>query len=449
MLGSNCDTGEYINFSIFVKSRLIQYLSILLICLLLPLRVFSQYQSPIDHAASTSDANPTNVQENIPDIRSISRLNANTPAGTIAWATIDQLHPTQPQVGGREVRRKAAQLRKFMTTLTPQKFYEYLYLNRQVPIFVGPVNSEDSRAGKYASLAYPTDRHHAASAMNAVLMELINSNPALYRNSLTEPMLNQGFPTNVVIVRVVGNTLIDSNGAITFAEFAKFMAAPDANRAYLREWQPSTDKDGRAAKERPEITEIAFDKLPRTIWEMRDNPWRAAAGLIKVSLPGYYGTDFAQFKTAEYLTSNGYLKYSDIGPGASFQSYYSSVSKARRHLIDVNKTRLKNAEKELAGLVKNQPPQTSQDPLKTEVDSEKEPDRERINSLKAEIEMLRTLNGIGKMAANTQRKQLRLRASIEKGNSGKSSKSSKGPNGDRTSISISNGGCEASFIRTK
>jgi hypothetical protein len=109
-------------------------------------------------------------------------------------------------------------------------------------------------------------------------------------------------------------------------------------------------------------------------------------------------------KTAEYLTFSGYLKYSEIGPDASFKSYYSAVSKARRHLIDVNKTRLKNAEKELAGLVKNQPPQTSQDPLKTEVAPEKEPDRERINSLKAEIEMLRTLNGIGKNGGEYSKK---------------------------------------------
>jgi hypothetical protein len=100
MLGLNCDSGAHINFSKFVKSRLIQYLPILLICLLLPLRVFSQYQSPIDRAASTSDAKPTNVQENIPDIRSISRLNANTPAGTIAWATIDQF-TSDPTTGGR------------------------------------------------------------------------------------------------------------------------------------------------------------------------------------------------------------------------------------------------------------------------------------------------------------------------------------------------------------
>lgn len=291
----------------------------------------------LSEAANEVDTPAANIK--VPALRDIPRLTADTPEGTIAWATIDQLHPTQPQVGGREVERKVVSLKKLKQRLTPDKFYEFLYLNRQVPVFIGPVPPSDTRSGKYKGLAYPTDRHHAASAITTLETELMSTDPVGRRDALSEPILVDGLPTNFVLVKVVGNKMTEGPTPPTFAEFAKFMTEPGRNRVYLQDWKPGTGG-------LPAINEIPFENLPSRIWEMTDNPWRSATGLLKLSLPGLYGTDFAQFKTAEYLVSKGFLKYEDIGPEATFKTYVKSIRAARKHLAEIIRDRLKSAQSE-------------------------------------------------------------------------------------------------------
>src|ERR1035437_335633 len=86
------------------------------------------------------------------DIRNLPRLSEDLKPGTLAWATVDQLHPMQPQTGKREVNRKRKVFKELQTedvAKFPKKLFKMMIKEDYIaPIFIGKTPENDSRYGK-------------------------------------------------------------------------------------------------------------------------------------------------------------------------------------------------------------------------------------------------------------------------------------------------------------
>ena len=254
-------------------------------------------------------------KDKVPDIRDIPRLKPGLKPGTLAWATIDQLHPTQPQTGKREVKRK----RKIFLDLVPKndkkfpkRFYKFLYRNNLIsPVFIAKTPEYDSRHETHDFLGYISDRTHTENAIADMIYKRFGE------DALTEPILDEkGRPLNFVLVRVV-----EDRSKLTPSLFARLMVRED--HSYLELW--SRGRNGNTV-----ISPIDFTELPETVYETTDNPYRGLIG--EAQNRRYLGrskTDFSQFVAAKALYQNTKIPWDDISHDASDKQFEKAMDQAK------------------------------------------------------------------------------------------------------------------------
>ena len=263
---------------------------------------------PTDTTAETKkDETPA------PDILSLPRLARGLPVGAIAWATINQLHPTQPQTGKREVTRKSRDFEALLpkdNSKFPKKLYEDLYHDSITPVYIATTPPQDSRYGQEPVLGYVTDRTHGSNAMGEMIKKTWG------KKALRAPILDdKGRPLNFVIVQVRGDLSDKTPG-----RFAAYMV--QNNFGYLKLW--SRAKDGSTA-----ISDISFFQLPENVMDTTDNPYRALVGELQHEKKlRRVATDFSQFIDAEGLLSHHVVSWDQISLDASDKVYGKALKAA-------------------------------------------------------------------------------------------------------------------------
>ena len=258
--------------------------------------------------ASGAHKNPS-----IPDIRDIPRLQAGLPPGTIAWATVDQLHPTQPQTGKREVNRKIEKVKKFLKAKGEkfsQELYEFEYEKAISPIYVANTPRSDSRSSQEPVLGYMTDRTHGSNAISEMFKKVYG------KPGLKQPIYDlQGRPLNFILVRVLADhTEMSEN------QFNQFMV--DHQYCYLKNWV-------RGKKGITEIQSILFADLPERVTETTDNPFRGLIGdLQHQGRLGRSDYNFSQFIAAEALVKKNIIQWDEVSLSASDKIYEKALKKA-------------------------------------------------------------------------------------------------------------------------
>lgn len=256
----------------------------------------------------------------VPDIRTLPRLTKGLPAGTIAWATVNQVHPAQPQTGKREVRYK---LKRFQTMLPdhphkfPKELYEYLYKFASSPVYIGPTPSNDFRAGAVSVLGYVTDGTHDTEGLGNMIVERFGE------EGLSKAQFDEkGRPLNFILVKVLAD---QSN--LSPEEFAQFMEK--GNLTYLKRWE-------RAADGQTRIESIGFFDLPETVMQTTDNPYRGLVG--KIQRDGKLGkieTPFSQFIAAEHLVPA--VDWDEISLEATTKAYEKAQERAEKVVKSLGK----------------------------------------------------------------------------------------------------------------
>lgn len=253
-----------------------------------------------------------------PDIRQLPRLREGLPPGTIAWATIDQLHPMQPQAGFREVKRKSGTLKEKLgknENKFSEELYKFFYKESLAPVYVGPVPAWDSRFGRMRSLGYLTDRTHSSFAHSRVIKRVYGE------HALSEPIYDkQGRPLNYVLVRVERDW-----STMNEDDFAR--AACAERRCYLKRWN-------RAQSGETTIEDIPFAALPEKVYQTTENPYRDLLGdlqhddkLARSSVP------FSQFYLGEVLATDTdpVVSWDDIQSDAKDGDYDKAKGKAAKY----------------------------------------------------------------------------------------------------------------------
>lgn len=246
-----------------------------------------------------------------PDIRTIPRLRAGLEPGTIAWATVDQLHPTQPQTGKREVKRKREKFEDMQKRGEfSQQLFEYLYNEGLSPVYIGVPLAGDSRENEMSELGYLVDRTHGSNALADLYVKLYG------RKSLHDPIYDSdGRPLNYVLVKVQGDLSKKSS-----TDFVHYMVE---NRfCYLKLWKR---RDGGGTR----IRDIAFSDLPETVYQTTDNPYRSLIGALQHEHElGRSSVDFSQFVDAEALIHEHIVEWDDISKKASDESFHKALKRA-------------------------------------------------------------------------------------------------------------------------
>lgn len=255
---------------------------------------------------STSFAKP-------PDIQSIPRLQAGLPVGTIAWATPDQLHPTQPQTGKREVLRKTERFKELLKdggASFSKDLYELSYEKSISPVYIGPTPKTDSRAGHEPVLGYITDRTHGSNAQSEMIRQAYGD------LAMSQPLFDKkGRPLNFVLVRVMAD-----RSMLSVEEFNAEMVAN--RRCYLKKWV-------RGSSGETLIQPISFESLPERVVDTTDNPFRGLVGELQhEKLLGRSQVEFSQFVYAEALQSHHILDWDEISLSAQPQAYKNAHIKA-------------------------------------------------------------------------------------------------------------------------
>lgn len=268
----------------------------------------------------------------IPDIKDLPRLRAGLPPGTIAWATPDQLHPTQPQTGKREVQRKAEKLKDLLRAnggKFSRKLYEYVYQKRLIPVYVAKTPESDSRYGKEEILGYATDRTHGSNAQSQVIKDIYG------KAGLSQVIYDKdGRPLNFILVKVM-----EDDTYMSEKEFKKYMVEND--HCYLYKWS-------RGKKGVTDVQKISFYDLPERVLDTTDNPYRGLVGRLQyLGLLGRSDSDFSQFVVAEALLKYNVVDWDSISLQATERSFTRAIREAKFFLMS----------KKAQGL-----PGTSQDP---------------------------------------------------------------------------------------
>ena len=252
-------------------------------------------------------------KSDMPDIRDIPRLQAGLPPGTLAWATSEQLHPTQPQTGHREVARKAKMFEEMLRKggdKFSKELFEFAYTHSVSPVFIAKTPSFDSRFGAEPVLGYITDRTHGSDAQSQMLRKIYG------KKGLRIPILDKkGRPLNFILVKVMGDM---SN--MDFASFVKFME--DNKHCYLKNWK-------RGPHGSTVIEDIDFMELPELVTETTDNPYRGLIGELQHDKElGRSSSDFSQFIDAEALVDHHIVSWDEISETASKKAYRRALEKA-------------------------------------------------------------------------------------------------------------------------
>jgi hypothetical protein len=253
--------------------------------------------------------------DKVPSMADIPRLQPGLRPGTIAWATVDQLHPLQPQTGKREVRRKRKIFKRLLPENAekfPKKLYKYLYGEIIVPVIIGKTPKTDSRYGTQDFLGYNTDRTHSSNALADIIYKKYG------KKGLSEPIYDDnGRPLNFILVKVV-----EDRSKLAPSLFSKLMIRED--HTYLRLWS-------RGRRGNTVITDIDFNELPEKVYETSDNPYRGLIG--EAQNKGYVGksnTDFSQFTQAEALYNRTEIKWDDISSEATDKQYDKALEQTEK-----------------------------------------------------------------------------------------------------------------------
>ena len=250
------------------------------------------------------------TEARLSDISELPRLRAGLPAGTIAWATPDQLHPTQPQTGWREVERKVQRFEDLLEDKGQrfsQKLFEFAYNSSISPVVIGPTPTSDSRYGSEAVLGYVTDRTHGSNAQSRMIKKIYG------KKGLSEVLTDgEGRPLNFVLVRVMAD-----RSDLTTPEFNSFMVT---NRyCYLENWR-------RGKKGKTVIEKIDFADLPEKVYETTDNPYRGFIGELQhLGKVGRSETAFSQFVMARALVEHDVVEWDEIDLKAKAKAFEKAV----------------------------------------------------------------------------------------------------------------------------
>lgn len=258
----------------------------------------------------------SNAQEedkSIPDILKIPRLAPGLEVGTIAWATPDQLHPTQAQTGKREVKRKTQEYLQLINTdksKFSRAYYEMVFKKIIAPVYLGAVPKKDSRKNMESFLGYLSDRTHGVNALSEVIR--LTYGAAALSQALYD---NEGRPLNFILVRVM-----EDSTQIPHDDFIKSMV--DNKHAYLKFWSRKKSGDTK-------IEKIDFSDLPEKVYETTDNPYRGLIGELQHAKKlGRSNSDYSQFIDAEALVKNSIVDWDDITLDAKEEIYQKAFNKA-------------------------------------------------------------------------------------------------------------------------
>ena len=201
----------------------------------------------------------------------------STPIGTNCIINISLLHPLQSVVGRHEVELRAAKLKK----KSAMKLEKYLQDPRHiVPVVIGP-----------GGTIYVTDHHHLCCAL-----------------------IESGVRT--------------STYAVVKASYIDFTTEKFWQTMKVMNWVYTRDENGH---------EIRIpDELPKTMYELRDDPYRSLAWMVR-SAGGYFYTDedLPDFQWANFFRAR--IKFDDTS------------EKWERALADAMKICHSDAAKDLPG----------------------------------------------------------------------------------------------------
>jgi hypothetical protein len=276
---------------------------------------------PVVASADKSDSFTTHEQRTtlpeIDDIRELPVLAPGLKKGTIAIAFPDQLHPTQPQTGFKELKKYKIPFVEDFLKQTKSRYSKDLFkalLKHQSisPVYLHAPLRGDSRYDKMDILGWVTDRTHGSDAQSQVYEEVYG------KKSLRRLLYDKkGRPLNFILVQVM-----DDVSAMSDAQFTQFMV--EENHSYLSYF--SRRKDGGTS-----VRKISFRDLPEKVYETTDNPYRGLVGVLqrKDDL-GRSPSDFSQFVIARALAKLGTVKWDEISQEASKKDY----KKARKAAVE-------------------------------------------------------------------------------------------------------------------
>ncbi len=263
---------------------------------------------------SVASASEKAAQPEIPSIQELPRLQAGLKPGTIAWATPDQLHPTQPQTGIRAALRKLE--KNFRPLLAKNKnnfskeLYEFAFERSVAPVYIAKTPRDDSRFGRQNVLGYITDRTHGSFAQSQLIEEVYGS------EALIDPLFDKkGRPLNFILVKVMAD-----ESESTTKEFEDFMIKN--KHCYLNNWS-------RSATGETIISPIAFGELPEQVLETTDNPFRGLVGDLQHEKElDRSSENFSQFTLAEALLKSQLVAWDEIKLTSSKKDYARAFKRA-------------------------------------------------------------------------------------------------------------------------
>jgi hypothetical protein len=249
-------------------------------------------------------------------ILSLPRLSADLPDGTLAWATIDQLHPTQSQTGRRTVkerRNKFEDLLKEDGDEFSKKLFKELREHYVVPVILANTPEYDTRHGHLSALGFMTDRHHTTQALAELYLRTYGKK-AIYKPIYDE----KDRPLNFVLVRVVSNKT-----HLSTKELENFLTRK--NRSYMDNWTRSWDGGAR-------IREIDFRSLPETVLETTDNPFRGfVSDMQERGIIPKNQRDFSQFRIAESILENKLATWDEVSHKPGNDEYEEAVDRVKKY----------------------------------------------------------------------------------------------------------------------
>ncbi|MFN7825272.1 MAG: ParB/Srx family N-terminal domain-containing protein [Pseudobdellovibrionaceae bacterium] len=250
------------------------------------------------------------------EILSLPRLSEALPEGTLAWATIEQLHPTQPQTGKtavKERRKKFEDLLKEDGEKFSKKLYKELKEKYIVPVIIGATPRYDSRFGLYPTLGYLTDRTHTTRALAEMYVRTYG--PEAIRTTFVD---ERGRPLNYVLVRVTKN-----KAQLSTSEFERYLST--GNRSYLENWT-------RADSGETKIQRIKVSDLPETVLETTNNHFRGFVSDLqdREIIPGD-SHDFSQFRIAETLLKKGLASWDEVSAKPGSRAYEAVVDRVEKY----------------------------------------------------------------------------------------------------------------------
>ena len=262
-----------------------------------------------NHKNKSSQSSDLEQKISTPDFDQIPRLRAGLPVGTIAWVLPEQLHPTQPQTGKREIERKKENLKKRLKDhgkKFSKKLYNFVYSQGPATAYISPsLTVETSRP-----IVYITDRTHSTEAQSEMIRDLYGE------KALTKTIKDsKGLPLNFILVQVMGD-----KSELSESAFVDFMVRE--RHCYLKEW--SRAKDGTTL-----VQDINFEDLPQNVWQTTDNPYRGLIGeLQSQALLGRTPMNFSQFIDAAALEKANVVSWDEIDLKAGKKTYANAVKKA-------------------------------------------------------------------------------------------------------------------------